>query len=314
MSNPVKVCEQCGEKKHIPENRTLCHGCRRFNSDVTAGRILKPNYQDINTEPFKEPMLKVEDGFGYYGAVTTSKDGEFIQCHICGYFFKVLIRHVMNKHQISSRDYKVSHGLRLKDGLLAPKMREELIERFEKHRSAAGFGTDENNKKAWEASKQKRESGELQTGGSTWTGITRNERALCRAQVLEKIKHVAEVNDGLITNKLMIQEYGEEYRATIKTQFGSWKNALHEADLLTFEELKNKTFKKRKKDMIQRIKSFYLETGHPPYSSDFNSNSDLPAQQWVSKNFGTLNKARRLAGVPEVCYINGNWEEVIDDE
>jgi len=303
-----KICPQCKNKRAIAEGRKICWSCRRFNSDINLGRILTPDYKDVETSPFKEPMLKVKGGYGYYGAVTTTKDGKFIQCHICGYYFKHLTRHVMYRHEVAGREYKLTHGLRIRDGLLSPVAKEEAIQRFNKVREK--FGTRESNRKAHAASKAKREAG-LKVGGDMWTSITRNERALCKDQLLAKIQQVARANEGIVTVRLMSKEFGREYRDTIKTQFGSWPKALKEAGVYDYTEKRRRENTHFMFDAISKIKAFYKEHGHPPYTADFNVDPDLPSQSKVSKHFGTLNNARRLARVPEVIYVGNHWEEVM---
>jgi len=311
-SSRRKTCPQCGEKRAIAHSRTLCMGCRRFNTDVALGRIKAPDYEEVTIEGYKEPMEKVQTGFGYFGAVTTTKDGELIQCHICGYYYANLCGHIIHNHKRNLKEYKIEYGLRINDGLVSPVMREKFQQAFEKHRQASGFGNDENNKKAWAAAKKSRDEG-YQAGGDTWKPITRNEKGMCREQILAKVRHVVELNEGTATIRDMRDTYGKQYTDTIRTFFGSWPAAVKAAGGSTALQMKNKAFRKRKRDVIKRIKRWYKETGHPPYSSDFNSSDELPDQKWVSRHFGTLNKARRLAKVPEVVYINGQWEELFID-
>lgn len=102
----LKICDNCHHERKIPENRKVCGGCRKIIGKAKRhDGVLPPTYEDTVVSPFKEPMQKVDGGFGYYGAVTESKDGEYIQCHICGYFFPRLSAHI-TKHKINARDHQ----------------------------------------------------------------------------------------------------------------------------------------------------------------------------------------------------------------
>ena len=87
------VCIQCGQTKVEGAKRKLCSSCRTLNSFVGKGIIRESDFPDVTVAGYKQPMTKVEDGFGYLGAITTTKDGKHIQCHICGYFFGRLANH-----------------------------------------------------------------------------------------------------------------------------------------------------------------------------------------------------------------------------
>src|SRR5579859_1821499 len=114
-----KICPQCKQKKNIAKSRKICEACRDHNYKISSGQIRKPDYPKTTTAGYKEPMIPVEDGFGFYGAITATKDNKHIQCHECGYFFQNLATHVNQGHKMSTKDYKEKFGLRLKDGLVS---------------------------------------------------------------------------------------------------------------------------------------------------------------------------------------------------
>lgn len=45
---------------------------------------LLENPKDLILGPYKLPLKKVEEGFGYYGAISLTADNKYIQCHVCG--------------------------------------------------------------------------------------------------------------------------------------------------------------------------------------------------------------------------------------
>jgi hypothetical protein len=69
------------------------------NSNV---EVLVPNY--------KEPILPVVGGFGWYGLQAYNEKGQPM-CHECGSFRDRLLGHAVKQHGLRSREYKARYGL-----------------------------------------------------------------------------------------------------------------------------------------------------------------------------------------------------------
>lgn len=311
MRAAKRRCPQCKNQRVFPSNRKLCSGCRTFNNRVRGGEILPPTYSDVTVEGYKEPLEPVVGGFGYIGAITRTVDGTRIQCHTCGYFFANLGSHILTKHGEPLNEYRYRHGLRIKYSLLSPVEQEKAQKRYNDN---ARFkqGSLSNLVKARAAFEKKRQEG-WSPGGDQWSPQLRNERGMCREQTLAKIRQIAEVNDGVAVFEEFVKTFGEGQKSVVEHWFGTWDAAVKAAGADTYLGRQNKNYRKRRRDTIQRIRDFYAMHGRTPLSSDFNSDNDLPRQNWVSKNFGSLNAARRAAGVPELVHVIGNrWEEVAE--
>lgn len=61
----------------------------------------------------------------YYGRIAKSPDGRLI-CHICGQPFVKLGSHVVQKHGMTSRQYKQMFGLEVGRGLITNEHKEHL--------------------------------------------------------------------------------------------------------------------------------------------------------------------------------------------
>lgn len=64
------------------------------------------------------------DGYGTYGVL--DDDGTTVLCHECGARKAGLGAHVVTAHEMTAREYKLAHGLRLSRGLLSAASREAL--------------------------------------------------------------------------------------------------------------------------------------------------------------------------------------------
>lgn len=84
---------------------------------------------------YKEPLKPVEseNGYGYYGVLLATKNGEKIQCHVCGELYSSLSMHIRN-HGYTGKEYKNKFGLSSRTALVSDQQREILkrayIKRF----------------------------------------------------------------------------------------------------------------------------------------------------------------------------------------
>lgn len=137
-----RECDVCGtpfqpKTKH-PSYKYCSDTCRARAQRVTQAKLNVKKIDELSglvewvTDGYKEPLKPVKNGYGYVGTVTYSKDGEYIQCHICGRACKDLKPHVYYSHKKTSPEYKTEFGLAAKNGLIAPKLREKLINQYRK--------------------------------------------------------------------------------------------------------------------------------------------------------------------------------------
>lgn len=307
MASKDGICGQCHQERKIPESRALCSGCRAFNSNVKAGRIRKPDFADITTAGYKEPMQKVEDGFGFYGAVTRTNDGQHIQCHICGYYYANVSAHVIGKHAMNSRQYKETYGLRIGDGLLAPGLRVKMQEVYNDHLRKVAV---QYLPQAWAAAEEKRKNGDFTPGGDMWTAQTRNEKGMCRAQTIAKMKRIADQQNGYIEEKQFYEEYGSGQREVIAHWFGSWDGALEATGYTGFKMRRAQQKEQVVEHAIGAVADFYESEGRTPQFSDFMARQELPNPRKMSRVFGSLNELRRQSGAPRLIHVGGGrWKE-----
>ena len=70
-------------------------------------------------------MNSVEKDHPNYGEIIKTPDGRLV-CHICGKAYNKLGAHVVQKHKITSYDYKKIFGLNVSIGLISDNHREHL--------------------------------------------------------------------------------------------------------------------------------------------------------------------------------------------
>lgn len=301
----IKICEQCNHEKNIDPKRKICYGCREFNRRLANGTVRPPDYALVNTRAYKDPMEKIKDGFGYYGAITQTNDGELIQCNICGFYYANVGAHVRIKHGVAPRDYRIKYGLRLKENLLSPATTKKFRDLFNAGHRYTKEQLQAMSRKGQAVLKAKG----YKPGGDMWTAQTRNEKGMCKDQTLAKIHALAEKMDGQPNENSFYREYGWGQKNVIAHWFGSWPEAMKVAGYRTFRENSQINKEDRILTALEQISNFYTLHGRTPQFSDFKSNDLLPPPSSVSHWLGNLNNARHEAGVPVLVPKGRKWVE-----
>jgi len=248
--------------------------------------------------PYKEPLRKIENGHGYFGALSFDVEGR-LQCHVCGEVFDNLSAH-LRTHKISVKEYRSKFGIAPRRKLISEKERELCKER--RLRQMAAW-TPEQKQKFRDDSK-KHLSKATEARAKTKYEISPehlNLRGICPDQLLELInravKHYGYVPSSREFNALFTNRYHEPIYRT----FGSWSNAVKKAG----HKLKKQAYNKRggkkydDEELLDYLSVFYQEHNKIPTKSDC-YRGFLPSEGAYRKHFGSFVRARELAGIPEL--------------
>lgn len=125
-------------------------------------------YEYADKAPF------VPSGKSVHGAIEMRSDGR-VKCHECGRYFASVGAHIgQGVHQISPREYKLRHGLRLQSGLCSPEVGRSYVTSSAVHLA------------------QYRGRGHVQQlGPRRRNAELLNQNGKCKAQLGEKIKQIA---------------------------------------------------------------------------------------------------------------------------
>ncbi len=253
----------------------------------------------LTIKNYKEPLKKIpkEEGFGYYGTICATTDGTKLQCHICGELFDSLSLHIFQAHKISTGEYKDKFQLARQTALVSESRREKRkqvsLAWVEKQKNKYGenwrYEVCFKPKKTYDRKKIKHYKGTLET---------KNKRGTCPDQLLSKI-HEVEKKLGRTPSfvEFMNETGGQRYSSLIVRTFGTWIQALKMAKLQPKERIA-KSVKTRYTDeeLLEYLVNFARENQSVPTWSDFNRGL-LPTFGIYTKRFGSIEKARELAGV-----------------
>lgn len=256
----------------------------------------------ITLHHYKEPLIKVKngEGFGYYGALSSSRDGNFVQCHICGKLFKDLGSHVRQKHRMPLSEYREKFQLAYTTSLIS-----------ESERERRKNGTLEWLKNMSEEEKiklrNKQRKGFLkylkERGERIQPKIqleTRNKRGTCPEQLLEKIREAKEKLGHTPSKHDFIRYCGSQrYVHLIYKIHGSWKKAIEMCGYKISDKKGGSPKRYEDKELLEYLKIFYIENNKIPTITDFRKGL-LPDYETYRKRFGSIYKAREMAGVPNI--------------
>ncbi|WP_100504010.1 homing endonuclease associated repeat-containing protein [Mycobacteroides abscessus] len=245
-------------------------------------------------EPYKEPLRKVEYGYGYMGVVAHNEAGTHVQCHLCGYFFADVAKH-LKQHGISSTEYRQKFDLNRQSKLASKQSRQRYIDASlnvssdEKLRRVTMFKSSVMSKRMAYGHKRSLE----------WY----NERGICPDQILDKIEKLAVELKRTPTRRDWEQMYGSA--SYIYKTFGSWNQALSFAGL-TPNAYRPSRPRYTRESVIAMIRNFYELEGRVPRSSDLGVM--LPSSKAIGRLFGGLVEARAAAGFGQHDYLNETAE------
>lgn len=252
---------------------------------------------------YKEPLLEIpkKEGFGYYGTLLGTEDGQHIQCHTCGELFQDLTVHLRFTHRTTNQEYREKYQLNRTTSLISENMREKRkqttlawLESLTKEQIV-----EYRNKSKTALLKWRKNNPEM-----PWTKRleSMNKVGSCPDQVLEKIKEIKEQLGKVPTlQEFVVATGGQRYKHLIFKFYGSWNNALK---LLKYKTrpsygigIRGKSY--QKEELLEYMKLFVKENNKIPTFTDFKAGM-LPDYQVYARKFGNIENARQEAGVYEL--------------
>lgn len=244
---------------------------------------------------YKEPLKKVEQGYGYYGTVATDDTGNRLQCHICGELFEQLGPHIFQSHGMKVADYKLKFQLNRTTSLVGEDVRRKLIKNYQNYSQAVA----DTLKKGRSAPKTKRDN--------KWRLEQKNILGTCPDQLLDKIKKLSIRLGHTPSNGEFRRFYKGKYSTSILNTFGTWNAAIELAGLA-----RNEGSKYSDEVLLSFLQNFYQQHNRVPTTSDFNRNY-LPSSRLYIYRFGSLNQARMAANIPILIPMsNGKYVETME--
>lgn len=161
---------------------------------------------------YEEKAPFVASGVSVLGAVEYDEESDRIKCHECSEWMKDISRHAKHAHGISSRDYRLRHGLRLDGGLMS-RSSSHIRAKLSKRAMPKTLGDKVN------GAQMVRQPGQ-HVGRKRVEG--RNEDGRCRAQLAFRLQLLA-AGIGHTPSQAELREAG--LLAQLRSMFGSCTQA-----------------------------------------------------------------------------------------
>lgn len=256
---------------------------------------------DLTLHNYKEPLTPTPNGYGYMGTITSTNDGKYIQCHICGKLYANLGGHLYAAHKMLAKTYKKEFGLEFNTALISEQERMHLKTSTLSYIKTL---TDEEKEAFKMRAKQAWLEGRLQhktTKGTKERLETKNKKGSCPDQVLSKLREVAvDIGHRPSKREFIAHEHSQRYVHLIYKLFGDWHTAIELAGLKGMSGKLVET-KKELNDMelLEMVRDFVLRTREKPTKSDFNREI-LPSYSLYIERFGSIQQALKEAEVDSI--------------
>ncbi len=260
--------------------------------------------------PYKLPLKKLK--YGYYGAISLTKDGKGIQCHVCGEIKANLSLH-LRKHKMTVREYREKFGISLNTRLISEHARQASVERMLALRARMEReGTLDDMMRL--CNERRIESMNRAIEAGTWKkdpmlkAEDLNKRGICPDQLIELIKK-AHSHYGYTPSYAEFMGYYQTNRfaTPIRRTFGSWKKAVEKAGFSPKKRgysVEGGRIQYDDEELIDILSGFYEENKRAPTLSDF-KRGFLPQWETYTRHFGTMAEARRRAGIKDYVLPRG---------
>lgn len=256
--------------------------------------IVKGSDQVLTLKHYKMPLREIpkSQGYGYYGALSVTMDGEKLQCHVCGKLFASVSAHARQAHKMTLDQYREKYQIAKTSALVSEIERQRLKDRtLEWLKSLSKKEKEALKSKAIANSRDRRPEQPL------LTLETKNKRGTCPDQLLAKIVEVAEKLGRTPSLAEFITETGgQRFKHLIFKTFGSWKKAIEMVKLEPKEHGRG-GYKHYSNEQLLEYLTIYAEENRKIPTATDSKRGLIPDYQAYRRRFGTFENARRLAGV-----------------
>lgn len=258
---------------------------------------------------YKEPLRANASGFGYLGTIAETKDGKYIQCYECGKLFTKLSIHIP-VHNITVKEYRDKYEIAYSTPLASRLARErqsviyrENISSKTHKKAIAGLA------KYRADVKDGKRPHILPKQGSLLE--RKNKKGTCPDQLIDKLQKLTADNNGHIGYR-ELQKNHTAFLGNIIRTFGTLVKARKMANL------SNKgydVFRYSEEQLVEALRDFYQLHNRVPTCTDFKSENNLPNYKAYISRWGSINRARFMAGIPLIVQIGQHqFVEVTADE
>jgi len=228
--------------------------------------VLVPNY--------KEPILPIVDGYGWYGLQSYNKEGQ-LMCHECGVFMDNLGNHI-RKHGLRPREYRKKYGLMLGHRLVSHGTHLKI---------SRAKSTESCLKHLAEVRKPCHGIGKYSTAESY------NKHGTCSAQLLSLLSNASEVY-GKDISKMEANKYRPGLSNILRERFGSFNKA---KQLINLVDNQKHVRKYSNQIILEDMCTFNTKYHYWPDKRDYVGGRMIFSSYWTLFSYGGIKYLRQEA-------------------
>lgn len=245
---------------------------------------------------YKEPLKKIEEGkgYGFYGVVATSKDGNFVQSHCDGKLYRYISNTHAMKHGFKNvLEYKKFFQLADSTVLAGRETREKYLNNYFKRSKKDLI-------ERLRAMKEKAIQANRDRKGSKIRLEVRNKRGNCPDQLIQKIRDLKKELGRTPSRRDFKLKWKGRFMGTIYETLGSWTKAVQLAGMKPLSKVREDKYSRE--SLIKYLQNFYKRFDRTATKVDAEAGY-IPSVDTYRKHWKTMNAARIQAGVPIIIRM-----------
>lgn len=247
--------------------------------------------------PYEEKAPFESSGKSVWGGLELENPAGRLKCHECGELHHHLGAHVVKKHEMSAREYKLRHHLHVKSSLISPTTKANCKSASKGRDLSVFFSPAAKQACADARARLPKSSGQRnrKRGEHRINGEARNVQGKCPAQLVEKLRRIAEDLGRSPSNKELCMEF-QSARGILG---GAWISELRDLAGVKPEPRHGKgPGRISDSTYLQALQLFFKEYGRCPRKSEFSKDNGLFSAAAYQQRFGGLGAAFSKAGLP----------------
>lgn len=246
---------------------------------------------------YKQKAPFVPSGKSVLGALEYREADDKVRCHECGEWFISLSQHLGKSHALLAADYKKRHGLNLTASLCGLRLSAVFSRRSKRTISQSPISPAQRSewlRKAVIARADKYRGSTMRADSRA--SELRNESGTCQAQLLGKIREIAE-KLGRTPTQADLHNGGISVRSA---QLALGVHSLPEVLALAGMAPKRSygdTYRYTPQMLIELLRAFTVKYGRTPTVHDVQKFKLLPDYGTFKRHFGSMRAAYQAAGV-----------------
>lgn len=249
---------------------------------------------------YKQKAPFVPSGKSVLGALEYREADDKVRCHECGEWKIALGQHLHKEHGVTAAEYKERHGLRQQSALCGIRFLEALSRTSKERGLGRNLGGMAEERRLEVQKIGRVKSAEVRAGladrAERRASELKNERGTCQAQLLGKIREIAEKHGWSLTRQNLSEDGISYHSAMLALGVGSMAELRALAGMAP-KRAYGESYRYTREMLVELLRAFSVKHGRPPSMVDIQKLKLLPSLDTFRRHFGSMSAAYHAAGI-----------------